>query len=52
MGRMIRCECGEIVRGEDDRQVLAAAHEHIEQQHPEMVTTVTDEQLLATAEDD
>ena len=52
MGRKIRCECGEVVRGEDDQEVLAAAHDHIEREHPEMVTTVDDSQLLATAEDD
>ncbi len=52
MGRMIRCECGEVVRGEDDEQGLAAAHEHIESKHPDMVTTITDEQLLAMSEDD
>ena len=52
MGRMIRCECGETVRGENDEQVLAAAHDHIEREHPDMVTTITDEQLLAMSEDD
>jgi predicted small metal-binding protein len=52
MGRMIRCECGEIVRGEDDPQVLAAAHEHIEAKHPDLVTTINDSQLMAMAEDD
>jgi predicted small metal-binding protein len=52
MGRMIRCECGETVRGEDDDAVLAAAHEHIEAKHPDMVTSITDDQLMAMAEDD
>jgi predicted small metal-binding protein len=52
MGRMIRCECGEVVRGEDDQEVLAAAHEHIEREHPDLVTTMTDSQLMAMAEDD
>lgn len=52
MGRMIRCECGEVVRGEDDSQVLAAAHEHIEAKHPDLVTTINDSQLMAMAEDD
>jgi predicted small metal-binding protein len=52
MGRIIRCECGETVRGEDDQEVLAAAHEHIEAKHPDMVTTINDSQLMAMAEDD
>lgn len=52
MGKMIRCECGYVVRGEDDQQLLAAAHEHIEADHPDMVTQITDSQLLAMSEDD
>ncbi len=52
MGKMIRCECGEVVKGEDEEQVLAAAHEHIEAKHPDMVTTITDSQLGAMMEDD
>jgi len=52
MGRMIRCECGETLHGEDDQEVLAAAHEHIEAKHPDMVTTINDSQLMAMAEDD
>jgi predicted small metal-binding protein len=52
MGKMIRCECGYVVRGEDDQQLLAAAHEHIESDHPDLVTQITDSQLLAMSEDD
>jgi predicted small metal-binding protein len=52
MGKMIRCECGEIVRGEDEEQVLAAAHEHIEADHPDLVNTINDSQLRAMMEDD
>ena len=52
MGKAIRCECGEVVRGEDEQQVLAAAHEHIEAKHPDMVTTIDDSQLRAMMEDD
>ncbi len=52
MGKMIRCECGEIVRGEDEEQVLAAAHEHVEAAHPDLVNTINDSQLRAMMEDD
>jgi predicted small metal-binding protein len=52
MGKMIRCECGETVRGENEEEVLAAAHEHVEAKHPDMVTTITDSQLRAMMEDD
>ena len=52
MARKIRCECGEVVHGEDDQAVLAAAKDHIEREHPDLVTTITDEQLLAMSESD
>jgi predicted small metal-binding protein len=52
VGKAIRCECGEMVKGEDEQAVLAAAHEHIEAKHPDMVTTINDSQLRAMMEDD
>ena len=51
MGRIINCECGYTVRGEDDQQLLADAHQHMKAEHPDMVGKVTDDQLLAMAED-
>jgi hypothetical protein len=52
MGKMIRCECGEIVRGEDEQQVLAAANEHIQAAHPDQADSFNDSQLRAIMEDD
>jgi predicted small metal-binding protein len=52
MARKIDCECGFTVRGEDDQQLLAAAQEHIQGDHPEMAGQVTDDQLLSMAEDE
>ena len=52
MARKIDCECGFTVRGEDDEQLLAAAREHVQSDHPEMVDKVSDEQLLSMAVDE
>ena len=52
MARKIDCECGFTVRGEDDQQLLSAAHDHIQSAHPDMVGKVTDEQLLSAAVDE
>ena len=52
MGKMIRCECGEIVRGEDEEHVLAAAYQHIEAAHPDQADSYNDSQLRAIMEDD
>jgi predicted small metal-binding protein len=52
MGKMIRCECGEEVRGEDEQQVLAAAWQHIQDKHPDQAESYNDSQLRAIMEDD
>jgi hypothetical protein len=52
MGKMIRCECGEIVKGEDQQQVLAAAWAHIEAEHADSAKSYNDSQLRAIMEDD
>jgi predicted small metal-binding protein len=50
VGKLINCECGQIVRGEDDDELIAAAEEHINRDHPELVGKITREDLLAMAE--
>ena len=52
MGKMIRCECGEVVRGEDEEQVLASARQHIEAAHADQAESWNDSQLRAIMEDD
>lgn len=49
MARMINCEDGVVIRGEDDAQLLAAAWAHLRAAHPDLVSSFTDEQLLALA---
>lgn len=51
MARVINCECGYTVRGDSDEELLAEAHRHIDEQHPDMKGQVTDEQLLSMAEE-
>jgi predicted small metal-binding protein len=51
MAKVINCDCGYTVNGETDEELLANANEHIEAEHPEMVETVTDEQLMEMAEE-
>ena len=50
MAKVINCECGYRVEGETDEDLLAEAHRHIDEAHPEMKGQVTDEQLLSMAE--
>jgi predicted small metal-binding protein len=51
MAKVINCECGYVVRGETDEELLADAQKHMQSDHPDMVGNVTDEQLLSMAEE-
>ena len=46
---VIRCECGFVVRGDDEPALLAAAREHITARHPELVGRLSDDQLRQMA---
>ena len=50
MAKLINCECGQVVRGDTDDELLANAEEHINRDHPELVGKITREDLLAMAE--
>ena len=51
MAKMINCECGLVVRGETDDEVVANANAHIRADHPDLVGKISREQLLAMAEE-
>ena len=50
MAKLINCECGRVVRGETDDELIAAAEEHINRDHPDLVGKVSREDLLGMAE--
>jgi hypothetical protein len=52
MARQIDCPCGETVRGEDDDDLVAKTEAHIDERHPEMVGTMSREQILGMAKDE
>jgi predicted small metal-binding protein len=52
MAKVIRCECGYVTRGETDDELVAAAERHIESDHPDLVGTVSRDELLAMAEEE
>ena len=52
MGRLIRCECGKVVRGENDEALLEQAERHVQDDHPELAERIGSAELLAMAEDD
>jgi predicted small metal-binding protein len=51
MAKVINCDCGYTVNGETDEELLANANDHIQSDHPDMMEKVTNEELLAMAEE-
>ena len=52
MARVINCPCGEAIRGETDEELLAGAHKHMDEAHADRSSTPSDEELLASAEEE
>jgi hypothetical protein len=52
VAKHINCECGEVVRGADDEELVAAAQAHVEASHPELVGKLSREDILGMAEED
>jgi predicted small metal-binding protein len=51
MAKLINCECGEIVRGDTDEELLANVNAHVHGRHPELVGKLSREDILAMAEE-
>jgi predicted small metal-binding protein len=45
--KLIRCECGYIARGDNDDQVLGAIRGHMATDHPAVLASVTQQDLLS-----
>jgi predicted small metal-binding protein len=52
MAKRIVCECGYIVRGEDDEQLVELGREHMQANHPAIAAVITTTQLLELAEEE
>lgn len=50
MTRVINCECGQVVRAENDDDLVARVEEHVHRDHPELVGKLSREDVLAMAE--
>jgi predicted small metal-binding protein len=52
MARVINCECGQVIRGENDEELVSRAQDHVNQNHPELVGKLSEHDLLAMAEEE
>ena len=50
MALVINCECGYVVRGESEDELLVAAREHIGTNHPAVAAAATDADYIAMAQ--
>jgi predicted small metal-binding protein len=37
MARTLKCDCGEVLTGQDDEEIFRLARQHIKEDHPDMV---------------
>jgi predicted small metal-binding protein len=50
MAKLVNCECGQVVRGETDDELVRNVEAHVVEHHPELVGKLTREDILAMAE--
>jgi predicted small metal-binding protein len=51
VGKLINCECGRVVTGDTDEELIASVEEHINSDHPELVGKLSRDDILAMAEE-
>jgi len=52
MKKRIVCECGYVIRAEDDRVLVERGREHMEANHPAIAAVIKPEDLLEMAEEE
>lgn len=50
MGWAVNCECGDIVRADDEAGVIEGVEQHVSEKHPDLLGKLTENQILAMAE--
>jgi predicted small metal-binding protein len=51
MAKHINCECGYVIRGETDDELVANAERHMRESHPDLVGQVARDDLIAMADE-
>ena len=52
MRKVINCECGEVVRGHSDEELIAGVKAHLSRDHPELLEKLSQEDILGMAEEE
>lgn len=51
MAKLVNCECGQVVRGNTDDELIANVEAHINRDHPDLVGKLSRDDILAMAEE-
>jgi predicted small metal-binding protein len=51
MAKLITCECGAVIRGETEAEVVQGARDHMRADHPELLDKVSDDDLRGWIEE-
>jgi predicted small metal-binding protein len=51
MAKQVNCPCGETVRGESDDELVVNVEAHVQDKHPELVGTMSRDQILEMAQE-
>ena len=51
VSKLINCECGYVVRGSDEDELIRNAERHVGEAHPELVGKMSRDDLLGMAEE-
>ena len=52
MGRIINCECGEVIRAASDEELIAAVQAHVSKHHPALIGKLSDQDILSMSEEE
>jgi len=51
MAKVINCDCGAVISGETDDELVAAAERHVREAHPDLAGKISREDFLDMAEE-
>jgi predicted small metal-binding protein len=50
MARQIRCECGQVLRGETEHELVELTLDHLRSDHPQLADKLTRDDIVALIE--
>jgi predicted small metal-binding protein len=50
VAQKVDCPCGTTVRGESDDELVMNVEQHVQENHPDMIGTMSREQILGMAQ--